>query len=407
MVFVKKGGLNIVKTKDNLKIEMLDIDSLKMYENNPRKNDEAVKYVENSIKEFGFKVPIIIDKNKTIVAGHTRYKASKNLRLKSVPCLIADDLDDEQIKAFRLADNKVSEFSDWDQDLLDSELDDLKDLDIDMSDFGFDLDDLDDDEHEIIEDEVPEVPEEPISKYGGIYQLGKHRLMCGDSTKVEDVEILMNGAKADMVFTDPPYGINVVKSNQIGGGGKTHFGKIGGGKIVKASSYREIIGDDTTETAKLNYEIIKKFSQEQIIFGGNYFTDFLYPSRCWIVWDKQNTGNFADAELAWTSYDKSVKLYTFTWNGMTREGSKKVEGKKRVHPTQKPVGLITNILNDFKDWDGCGIVLDCFGGSGSTLIACEQLNLKCYMMELDPKYVDVIIKRWETFTNKKAVKLND
>ena len=187
---------------------------------------------------------------------------------------------------------------------------------------------------------------------------------------------------------------------------KKHFGGIGGGKIVKASSYKEIIGDDTTETAKLNYEIIKKFSQEQIIFGGNYFTDFLYPSRCWIVWDKKNTCNFADAELAWTSYDKSVKLYTFTWNGLVREGSKKVEGAKRVHPTQKPVGLIINILNDFKSGDECETILDCFGGSGSTLIACEQLNLKCYMMELDPYYVDVIIKRWENLTGKKSEKLN-
>ena len=152
------------------------IDELIPYEKNPRRNDEAVDYVANSIKEFGFKVPIVIDKNNVIVAGHTRLKASKKLKLKEVPCIIADDLTDEQIKAFRLADNKVGEIAEWDIDLLDTELDDI--LNIDMSDFGFDLDLEDEEEKEIIEDEVPEVPEEPKAKLGDIYQLGSHRLMC-------------------------------------------------------------------------------------------------------------------------------------------------------------------------------------------------------------------------------------
>ena len=145
-------------------------------------------------------------------------------------------------------------------------------------------------------------------------------------------------------------------------------------------------------------------TQNQIIFGGNYFTDFLPPSRCWVVWDKQNTGNFADAELAWTSFEKSVRLYHFLWNGLVRAGDRKSEGKKRVHPTQKPVGLIADIIKDFIQ-DG-NAVLDCFGGSGSTLIACEQLEKICYMMEMSPQYIDLIIDRWETFTGQKAVKLN-
>ena len=152
------------------------IDELIPYEKNPRLNDDAVEYVANSIKEFGFKVPIIIDKNNVIVAGHTRLKASKELGLTEVPCIIADDLNEEQIKAFRLADNKVAEIAEWDIDLLDTELDDI--LNIDMSDFGFDLDLEDEEEKEIIEDEVPEVPEEPKAKLGDIYQLGSHRLMC-------------------------------------------------------------------------------------------------------------------------------------------------------------------------------------------------------------------------------------
>lgn len=170
--------------------------------------------------------------------------------------------------------------------------------------------------------------------------------------------------------------------------------------MVKSRRYRAVIGDDTTDTARANYEAAVERSDNQIIFGGNYFTDFLPPSRCWVVWDKQNTGNFADAELAWTSFDKGVRLYHFLWNGLCRAGSREVEGVKRVHPTQKPVGMIGDILKDFtKEGD---IVLDCFGGSGTTLIACEQLNRRCRMMELDPHYCDVIIARWEKLTGKEA-----
>lgn len=388
-----------------LEIQYIDVDSLTPYENNAKiHTPQQIDEIKNSIKEFGMNDPIgVWGEENLIVEGHGRLIACKELGLKEVPVIRLDGLTDEQRRAYTLAHNQLTMSTGFDLEKLKLELDEIA---LDMSEFGFDDIELDnplDEENEIVEDEIPEVPEEPKSKYGDIYQLGDHRLMCGDSTKQEDVEKLMNGAKAYMVLTDPPYGINVVKSNQIGGGGETHFGKRD--KIVKASSYKEIIGDDTTETAKLNYEIIKKFSQEQIIFGGNYFTDFLYPSRCWIVWDKNKTGNFADAELAWTSYDKSVKLYTFTWNGLVREGSKKVEGAKRIHPTQKPVGLIINILNDFKSGDECETILDCFGGSGSTLIACEQLNRKCYMMELEPNYVDVIIERWENFTGKKAKKI--
>lgn len=180
------------------------LEELKPYENNPRKNDEAVEYVANSIKEFGFKVPIIIDKNGVIIAGHTRYKASQQLGLEKVPCIIADDLTEEQIKAFRLADNKVSEKAEWNFDLLEQEIAEIQN--IDMSMFDFDLSSLDtEEEKEIIEDEVPEIPEEPKAKYGDIYQLGNHRLMCGDSTKEEDVIKLIKNEKIDMIFTDPPY----------------------------------------------------------------------------------------------------------------------------------------------------------------------------------------------------------
>lgn len=213
--------------------------------------------------------------------------------------------------------------------------------------------------------------------------------------------------KANLCLTDPPYGIDIVKVEGGKIGGDKPFGSQKGrvhGKaknaILESREYMPIIGDSTTETAKKNYEIIKDVSENQIIFGGNYFTDFLRPSRCWIVWDKENTGSFADVELAWTSFDKVAKLYRWLWSGLIRKGGRDVEGAQRVHPTQKPVGMIAEILNDFSQ-EG-DVVLDCFGGSGSTLIACEQTNRKCRMMELEPHYCDVIIKRWETLTGKKA-----
>mgnify|MGYP001623984320 CR=1 FL=1 len=171
------------------------------YDKNPRFNDEAVEYVANSIKEFGFKVPVVLDKNNVIVTGHTRIKACEKLGINEIPCIYADDLTEEQVKAFRLADNKVGEIAQWYFDLLNLELDDIN---LDMSEFGFlDMDLESEQEKEVVEDDYEvEAPKEPKSKYGQVYQLGRHRLMCGDSTKEEDVDKLMNGQKADMVFTD-------------------------------------------------------------------------------------------------------------------------------------------------------------------------------------------------------------
>ena len=378
------------------------IKDIKPYEKNPRKNDSAVDAVANSIKEFGFKVPVVIDKDNVIVCGHTRYKAAKKLGLEAVPCVVADDLTEEQIKAYRLADNKVAELAEWDVDLLGEELEGI--FDIDMSDFGFDLTDEEEEETEIIEDEMPEEVE-PVAKQGDIWQLGRHRLMCGDSTNIDDLDKLLEQNNIDLVLTDPPYGIDIVQGNSVGGGGETHFGTVGGGKIVKTNKYMQIKGDDTTDTAREFYNnCVSKGINNYILFGGNYFTDFLIPKACWVVWDKQNTGNFADVELAWTSFDKGAKLYQWLWNGLCRKGDRKTEGKTRVHPTQKPVGLIAEILKDFsKENDN---IFDGFGGSGSTLIACEQTNRNCYMIEYEPHYVDVIIARWEKFTGQKAVLIN-
>lgn len=377
------------------RVQEVSTELLKPYGNNAKiHGKDQVEKIAESIKAFGFLNPCLIDKDFNVIAGHGRLLAAQSLGMKEIPCIYIEGLTEAERKAYTLADNRLGELAEWNMDLVYSELADLDDVGFDVDLTGFDFD-LDDDVGEVIEDDYDVNAEdiEPKCNLGDLWQLGDHRLMCGDCIKAENVEKLMNGKKADLVLTDPPYGISVVSSNN----------KIGGNNIVESNVYSTVIGDESTETAKNNYEIIKDNSDNQIIFGGNYFTDFLFPSRCWIVWDKQRTGNFADAELAWTSFDKGVKLYHYLWNGLCREGSRDIEGISRVHPTQKPVGLFAQILNDFsKEGD---TVLDCFGGSGSTLIACEQTNRICFMMELDPHYCDVIIDRWEQFTGKKAVLL--
>jgi DNA modification methylase len=378
-------------------LEYWPIEKFINYEKNPRKNDHAVEKTANAIREFGFRVPVIAKSDGLVVDGHLRLKAAAELGLKEIPVLLADDLSEAQIQAFRISVNQVSNLADWDLDKLKVEIDSLIELDFDTDLLGFEegfIDNLLDEPEEVDipeEGETPEPQPDPITKKGDIWILGKHRLMCGDSTMIDDVEKLMDGEKADMVFTDPPYGINVVKSsNEIGGNG-----------VAKTNNYQPIKGDDGTQYAEDFYNLSKEFLKIEtfIIWGGNYFTNFLQPSRCWLVWDKKNSGDFSDCELAWTNLSTGgVRLYEFLWNGMIRGGDKQLEGD-RVHPTQKPVGLFLNILKDFESVN----ILDGFGGSGSTLIACENLNRVCYMMELSEQYCDVIIKRWQNLTGEDAV----
>jgi site-specific DNA-methyltransferase (adenine-specific) len=385
------------------------IDELIPYEKNPRKNDEAVDYVANSIKEFGFKVPIVIDKNNVIVAGHTRLKASKKLGLKEVPCIVADDLTEEQIKAFRLADNKVSELAEWDFSILTEE---LENLDIDMEQFGFE--DLEiEEEKEIVEDEVPEVPEEPKAKLGDIYQLGNHRLMCGDSTSEEDIAKLMNGVKADMVFTDPPYGMNLDTNYKMG---KEEVRKDL--NVKESKGYKKVIGDSIDFKDELITTIFNNFDycKEIFIWGGDYFPELLkdYKKGNYIVWDKIRNENMEEKgqfegfglssfELCWSKQKHKKDIVRILWRGLF--GTEKEFDHQRIHPTQKPIKLSSWFIDKYSKEND--LIVDIYGGSGSTLIACEQLNRKCYMMELDPHYIDVIIQRWENFTGEKAVKLND
>ena len=399
---------------DKLKIEYVDINNIKPYKKNPRKNEEAIPYVMESIKQFGFKNPVILDKDNVIVAGHTRIESAKRLGITEIPCIYADDLTDEQIRAFRLADNKVGEIAEWDIDLLDTELDDI--LNIDMSDFGFDLDLEDEEEKEIIEDEVPEVPEEPKAKLGDIYQLGNHRLMCGDSTKEEDVSKLMNGVKAQMTFSDAPYNISFkgsMSNTTVNGVMVKH----------KGANQRHDAIDNDCMTKEEFYDFmcrtllnIKEYVKGAwyLSFASNNLEELLNPLRDndmnWksiIIWMKNQAtlsmkdyksryepivyGRFDDTFYGETAKEEDIWEYQRTL-------------KNDLHPTMKPIPLICNMLKmSSKENDD---VLDLFGGSGSTLIACEQLNRKCYMMELDPHYIDVIIQRWENFTGEKAIKLN-
>jgi 16S rRNA G966 N2-methylase RsmD len=377
-----------------LKIEYLPIKALKPYERNTRKHkDLDVDNIAKSIEKYGFNDPVGIatDEN-LIVCGHGRVLACKKLGIKEVPCIRLDHLSEQERREYAIAHNATAELSEWDLDILPDEL-----AELDLSDFDFDFGIEDEEEEtEIVEDEASEVDEEnePITKLGDIWQLGRHRLMCGDSTDKATVELLMDGKKADMVFTDPPYGISVVGNN----------GKVGADNLAKNGVYMPVKGDETTETTEKFFEVCKDLGFDKfVLWGGNYFVGFLPYSDGWIIWDKRGdmaSNNFADGEMAWCSFHTPVRIYKQVWSGMIREG----EHEKRVHPTQKPVKLLGEILKDFTDDDD--VILDCFGGSGSTLIACEQIDRTCYMIEYEAHYVDVIIKRWETLTGEKAVLLD-
>lgn len=373
-----------------MKVANRNLAELTPYAGNAKKHDSTqIANVAESIRQFGFVQPIVIDRNGVIVIGHCRALAAKKLGMQEVPCVCVDDLTPEQVNALRIVDNKSNE-SDWDFDLL---ADELPGLDLSAFDFDFGIND-EEEETEIVEDEAPEPPAEPKAKLGDLYILGNNRLICGDSTDITVIDRLMDGVKADMVFTDSPYGINAVGDNgEVG----ADFG------IAKKGKYKKIIADDTTETAQQAYDIYSQLCDKMILWGGNYFLDFLPPSDGWLIWDKRGESGirntFADGEMAWCSFHTPVRIYHQLWNGMIREG----EHEKRVHPTQKPIRMLSEILQDFtKEGD---IILDVFGGSGSTLIACEQTGRICYMAELSPEYVDVIIARYEKLTGNKAVLL--
>jgi DNA modification methylase len=381
-----------------MQIEQIEVSKLIPYAKNSRTHDDAqVAQIAASIKEFGWTNPILIDGDKGIIAGHGRLMAARKLGLDKVPVIELKDMTEAQKKAYVIADNKLAMNAGWDMDFLKLELQDLEDADFDLSLTGFDDKELDQllapeiEEGLTDEDAVPEVPEEPKTKLGDIYILGNHRLMCGDSTSIDAVDKLMDGNSVDMVYTDPPYGISIVGKN----------GKVGGDNLAKNGVYAPVAGDDSIDVAVEAIHVIKTLeSKVEIIWGGNYYASSLENKSSWIVWDKRGdmaSNNFADCELAWCSSGTAARIYKQIWSGMIKEG----ESGKRVHPTQKPIALAEWCYQQYgKD---CETVLDLFAGSGSSLIACETKKKRGFMMELSPAYCDVIVKRWEDFTGKKAV----
>ena len=221
-------------------------------------------------------------------------------------------------------------------------------------------------------------------------KLGRHRLLCGDACNAADLAQLIDGYNIDFILTDPPYGMNCQEKNGIIGENRGKNNKA----RFKNHVWPLMIGDNNQDTARINYELTKNLTKYKIIFGGQYFAHFLPVSGGWIFWDKKNCTSFSGGELAWRSWGKKVCKYTHMWNGAYRAGSVKLNGRARCHPTQKPVELLANILEDF-----CvpgGVVLDCFGGSGSTLIACEVTGRTCLMMEMSPEYCEIIQERYES-----------
>jgi hypothetical protein len=381
-------------------IQKIKVSEIRPNPNNPRViKDDKFKKLLQSITDFPQMLelrPIVVNDDMIALGGNMRLKALEHLGIEETYIIKAKDLTDKQEQEFIIKDNVG--YGEWDWDQLANEWD-VEDLD----EWGLDLplDFVKELEAEEDDFAIPEGGIETDIVLGDLFEIGEHRLLCGDSTDSDSVARLMDGQKADMVFTDPPYGIKVVQGKKVGG--DKGFGSVGGNKVVKAKEYSEIIGDDTTDTAREFYNTCISLGMENfIIWGGNYFTDFLAPSMCWIVWDKENTGNFADVELAWTSFDKGAKLYKWQWNGMIRKGDKNIEGKTRVHPTQKPVGLFGDIFNDFQ----FKICFDGFLGSGTTMVASHQLKRKCYGMELDPKYCQVIIDRMKKLDPTLVIKRN-
>ena len=395
-----------------INIVMKKVDEIVPYEKNPRFNDNAVDAVAASIKEFGFKVPIVIDKDNVVVAGHTRLRGAKKLGLTEVPCIIASDLTPEQVQAYRIADNKTGEIAEWNYDLLPVEIKELQEKDFDLSLLGFDADELDKllnggtEENTIAEgetdaDAVPEVPEEPVSQPGVIYQLGKHRLMCGDSTKAEDVARLMAGEKADMVVTDPPYGVSYRGVNNPGG------------RQWEVIENDDLRGDKLSEFLLAAFQNLKAHLREKRAFyiwyaSSNHLQfehaiiDSGLKSKQVLIWNKGMILGHSDYQWAHEPCfygchaDENCEWFgdrcqTTVWD------IKRDNTREYVHPTQKPTVLACKAM--FNSSKSGEVILDLFGGSGSTLIACEQTGRVNRLMEFDPKYADVIRKRWAEFVH--------
>ena len=395
----------------------MDINQIIPYENNPRKNDKAVDIVAKSISEFGFKVPIVIDKNNVIVCGHTRYKAAKKLGLTDIPVIVADDLTDDQIKAFRLVDNKTSEIASWDDELL---IQELMNIELDMTTFNFE-EPLEVGEDDFDIDEAIDSITTPVSKGGQIWILGNHRLICGDST-TDDVLRLMNGRKADLYLSDPPYNVAVSNSQgmtiQNDDMGDSEFREFLSKAFYQVSNALKVGGAFYiwhADTEGLNFRAAALANgltiKQNLIWVKNQFImgrqDYQWQHEpCLYGWKEGASHYFTRNRKQATVLDDSTPLDMLTKEELIELIQTTVlrydkPTKNTDHPTMKPVPLIERLIRNSSRKGQ--LVLDTFGGSGTTLIASEKLERQCYMVEYDPKYVDVIIERWQQLTGGKAV----
>ena len=383
-------------------ITVVDINKLKPYELNAKKHDrKQIENVAESIKQFGWQQPIVVDKDYVIIIGHCRFEAAKLLKLPNVPVHVADDLTEEQVKKLRVIDNKTNE-SDWDLDLLFSDVGNLKFDGFDI-DFGFveEKKELEEDNFDF--DKAYETLEFK-TKPGDIYQLGRHRLMCGDSTKEEDVNNLVDGADMDLLLTDPPYNVDYTANGTRDGIENDAFG-----------SPEEFCEFLTKAFLNAN-DHMKAGASFYIYFAGRFAEEVIracknvgFDPRHLLIWKKDSLvlgrcdyqyihepfiyGFKEGAAHSWFNDRKQLSVVEFPRPKVSK-----------LHPTMKPLALFAyQMQNNTKEGD---LVMDLFGGSGTTLIVAEEINRKCYMMEKDPKYADVIIARWEELTGKKAVKIN-
>ncbi len=377
------------------------VGELVKYSSNSRTHsDEQIAKIVRSIKEFGFTNPLLIDENNGIIAGHGRLEAALVVGISELPCIVLEGLSDAQKAALVIADNKIALDAGWDKDMLVSQFDYLKSFDYDLTLTGFGLDELcefmPDELPEAFcdEDECPDVPDEPVTVLGDVWLLGEHRLMCGDSTSINAVDKLMDGVKADMVFTDPPYGVEY-QSNMR----------------TKSKKFDVLVNDDIFLDIA---PVIGCVSKGWVFIWTSWkvqnkwieqFKSFDYPSNM-VIWHKPG-GGIGDLKKTFSSdYEVALVWHRGAELCGKRIGSvwtiNKDGSSSYVHPTQKPVGLAVEALDKCTKYQDN--VLDLFGGSGSTLIACEKLKRKCFMMELSPEYCDVIIKRYENYSGKKAIR---
>ncbi len=392
-----------------MRIETVALEKIIPYARNPRRNEHAVAKVAGSIKEFGWQQPIVVDTDYVIVAGHTRYLAAQQLGMKELPVKIADDLTPAQIKAYRIADNRTHEEAEWIDELLAIELGEIRDMGYDLDITGFDPDELDkllagDGSDGLTDDDaIPEVAEKAISLPGDIWICGNHRLMCGDSTDPVAIEKLMGGVLADMTFTDPPYNVNYGASmkDKVRGNNRTikndNLGEDFYAFLLKACFNLLAVTKGGVYVCMSSSELdtLQKAFREA---GGHWSTFVIWAKNTFTMGRADYQRQYEPILYGWKEGNKHF------WCGARDQGDVWFVDKPTandLHPTMKPVSLVERaITNSSKSRD---IVLDSFGGSGTTMIACEKTGRSARLMELDPKYADVIVRRWQEYTGEKAV----